>query len=288
MARIVPSQVVEVIQNLFRGVESQQHFTVPKPMSNHLAAIVDLVDRVPDELVRLDPRDFTLLRLSVAAIRNQLEDWRVSDATFSELAAIANLGGHPVALIRAALEKCPDESPTPETAELEFIDDEPLRDSIRLDMSAADGALTQGDWKGATVLCGSAIEALLLWALQKQENRNAGALTTAVAALVSSQTLTRDPSPNPEAWGLHEYVEVAAHLNLIRDDTATLVRLAKGFRNLIHPGRAARLGQKCDRAMALGALAAVAAVARDLTPQDPRHCVEAGHPARGRGKPDAG
>jgi len=55
-------------------------------------------------------------------------------------------------------------------------------------------------------------------------------------------------------------------LKLISDDTAKLVRLAKDFRNLIHPGRAARLGQKCDRATALGALAAMEAVARDLAP----------------------
>ncbi len=65
-------------------------------------------------------------------------------------------------------------------------------------------------------------------------------------------------------WHLHEYVEVAAHMGVIKPDTATLVRLAKDFRNLIHPGPAARLGQKCDRATALGALAAVEAVARDL------------------------
>ena len=48
-----------------------------KGLSNHLAALVDLVDRVPDELLRLGVEDFTNLRLAVAAIRNQIEEWRI-------------------------------------------------------------------------------------------------------------------------------------------------------------------------------------------------------------------
>jgi hypothetical protein len=51
-----------------------------------------------------------------------------------------------------------------------------------------------------------------------------------------------------------------AILKLIEDDTAKLVRRAKDFRNLIHPERAARLRQRCDRSTALTALAAVEAV----------------------------
>lgn len=53
---------------------------------------------------------------------------------------------------------------------------------------------------------------------------------------------------------------VAAHLELITADTA-----ARRFHDLIHPDCAARLGQKCNRATAPGALAAVEAVAGDLT-----------------------
>lgn len=83
--------------------------------------------------------------------------------------------------------------------------------------------------------------------------------------MLEKKTLTRQPDANPERWDLHVYVEVSANLGIITAETATLVRLAKDFRNLIHPGRAIRVGQMCDRATALGALAAVEAVARDLT-----------------------
>jgi hypothetical protein len=89
-----------------------------------------------------------------------------------------------------------------------------------------------------------------------------------IASDASRGDLNYDPGADLEGqgWHLHQYVEVAAHLQIIKADTATLVRLTKDFRNLIHPGRAARLGQKCDRSTALAALAAVEAVARDLTP----------------------
>jgi hypothetical protein len=101
----------------------------------------------------------------------------------------------------------------------------------------------------------SAIEALLLWALQEEEKQKAGTLVAAVAPLLGAKTLAKHPGSEPEAWALHEYVEVAAHLKLIEHDTAKLVRLAKGFRNLIHPGSRCsprpevrpRYGARCAR-----------------------------------------
>jgi len=170
---------------------------------------------------------------------------------------------NPLELIRRALADCPDEAAAAETVELAFIADSALRESIRVDLSAASRDLAEGEWKGATVLAGAATEALLLWALQEHDTHHPEALLTTTKELVAAGTF-REPDPNPETWTLHMYVEVAARLRLIPSDTATLVRLAKGFRNLIHPGRAQRRGQKVDRSTALGALAAALAVARDL------------------------
>jgi hypothetical protein len=113
------------------------------------------------------------------------------------------------------------------------------------------------------VLAGSAIEALLLWFLQEYEMKKSGSVGAAVVALLRVKLLNRDPGEDLDGprWHLHEYVEVAAHLGIINPDTATLVRLAKDFRNLIHPGRAARREQKCDLSTALAALSAMEAVA---------------------------
>ncbi len=66
------------------------------------------------------------------------------------------------------------------------------------------------------------------------------------------------------SWTLSHYIEVAAHLGLIRDTTAEQARLAKDYRNLIHPAATIRLKQECHRGTALGAAAAVEFVIRDL------------------------
>jgi hypothetical protein len=53
---------------------------------------------------------------------------------------------------------------------------------------------------------------------------------------------------------------------LITPTTVAQCDLARGFRNLIHPGRALRLQDKCTRSTALAAIGAVEAVIEDLTP----------------------
>jgi hypothetical protein len=72
------------------------------------------------------------------------------------------------------------------------------------------------------------------------------------------------PPADPLKWVLHQMVEVAEQLKLIQPDTATQTGLARDFRNLIHPGKAIRTQQSCDRGTALAASAAVELVSRDL------------------------
>jgi len=113
------------------------------------------------------------------------------------------------------------------------------------------------------VVAGSTLEALLLWALRQRPSSD---VQGALATLVGNKTLSKPRSASPEDWGLNEYIELAAELKIVTSPTVTQARLAKDFRNLIHPGREVRLGQKCDRATALSAVAAVEHVVRDLTP----------------------
>jgi hypothetical protein len=271
MPRVVPSDVVKAIDRMFPGVKDR-----PTDIPNmspewvpSLTALADLAEAVPDELLYvLDPTQYADLRAGVAFLRGAAGVFHSPRTPAAIPLRLHGYDRHPVAIVRDAMLLCPDEAPDPHTTELSFITDAALRKSIRLDISAAHSGLSQAEWKGATVLAGAAIEALLLWALQEHETKYVGARAAAIATLRGSPTptLTREPNANIERWGLHEYLEVAAHLGIIRSDTATLVRLAKDFRNLIHPGRAARTGQQCDKPTAHGALAAVLAVARDLTP----------------------
>jgi hypothetical protein len=165
-------------------------------------------------------------------------------------------GRNPVVLIREALLLCPDEYPPSSTADLQFISDTELRDSIRRDVGAASQALHNGEWKAATVLAGAAIEALLHWKLGQfpaTERHNA------------AKTLQKTPPADLDRWGLEQYIEAAGVLNLIKPDTVKAANLARDFRNLIHPGRAARLAAECNRATALSALAGLEHVIRDLS-----------------------
>ena len=74
-----------------------------------------------------------------------------------------------------------------------------------------------------------------------------------------------NPSADPDNWGLDAYIKVARALTLIKENTAKQATLAKDFRNLIHPGRSARVKEVCDRGTAHSALAAVEFIVRDLS-----------------------
>jgi hypothetical protein len=228
MARVVPSQIASLIdQN--RGLSSAgvAHETMAV-----LSAITRLVDELPTELLTISGNDYQDLVCGVEAINNAVEFWKRLGRTGSVGLMKVN-GKHPLILIRDALQKCPDQAPSPTTVELLFISDAELRDSIRLDVSSAAAALHNGDWKAATVLAGAAAEALLLWSISKNPGQ-----TTIVAR----------PKGSPEDWGLGDYIRVALALGSIKDATAKQATLAKDFRNLIHPGRAQRFGEICDRA----------------------------------------
>jgi len=102
------------------------------------------------------------------------------------------------------------------------------------------------------------VESLLLWALQQQTSSDILAAAARLNLKISSANL--------EDWFLTQYMALAGELKLITAETATQCRLAKDFRNLIHPGRAQRLAQVCNRGTALSAVAAVEHVVSDLTP----------------------
>lgn len=268
MPRVLPSQAVSVIGQMFPFAATQvdeEHARVELGMghSSQLAAIVDLVEQIPAELILLDNVRYAEFTAGLAAIRNALKMWLARGDVFS-LRNITGFGNlNPVTLLRRALVQCPDEAPAPQTAELAFILDAELRQALRIDISEAYRAYAEGSWKAATVLAGSVVEALLLWALQQ---RPAADVTTAVNALLAAGTLHRNPGLDLGRWDLHEYIEVSRQLGILTVETSAQCRLTKGYRNLIHPGRAARLGLACDRGTSLSALAGLEHTIRDLTP----------------------
>jgi hypothetical protein len=260
MPRVVPSQVVEIIDQVFPDARTSNRARIGHGPEG--AAVVRLAKEIPSELLTLSGQDlsdyFVILAMIEFTQQNSFSQQRGFEVP-------EHRGVSAIFLLRQVLAKCPDEAPAAGTTDLPFITDNDLRESIRRDISAANQDLVSGEFKGATVLAGSTIEALLLWAVEEADRRQRGAIAVAISFLVSTSTLPQKPNSNPERWNLIDLIEVALQLDLITPDSATQARLGKDFRNLIHPGRSARLGQICDRATALSALAAVEHIVRDLS-----------------------
>lgn len=260
MPRTLPSQLVKTIEQLFPHWVKREGRTTEVSGGSDLTfkfqAVLDLVEQIPPELITLNDEEYAIFSASVSALRWNLNHpaARDSGGFMILLHTIREFGNaNPIALIFDMLGKCPDEFPTASTNELPFIDDTDLRHSLRNDLSAVSRALVNSEWKAATVLAGSVLEALLLWKLDKNRTK---AMATDHAKQKKLKSL--------EHWHLPNYIEAAAELKLVEEPTAIQARLAQDFRNLIHPGRSVRLGQICNRGTAFGAVAAVELVIEDL------------------------
>jgi hypothetical protein len=261
MSRTLPSQVVKTIEQLFphRVGREGRHTEVSgvPEITFKFQAVLDLVEQIPPELITLKDAEYAMFSASVSAIRwNLKHPLKYGNHGFViQLHTIEEFGGlNPIALIFDMLGKCPDEFPSANTSELRFIEDIDFRQSLRNDLSAISRAVANSEWKAATVLAGSVLESLLLWKLNKDSEK-----------AVATKHAKGKKLPSIERWDLHDYIEVALELQLVGERTANQARLAKDFRNLIHPGRSIRLGEICNRGTAFGAVAAVELVIEDLS-----------------------
>ena len=261
MPRVVPSQAVALIDHLFPDVPRGTASSLHRVNMEAVMTLLELVDHIPQELMPSDVNEYAALAMGLNTLRTALHQWPERDYPIGEIPSYTTT--HPIRYIRDILTRCPDEAPSQTAAELLFITDLELREGLRIDISTANHALANGEWKAATVLAGSVVEALLLWAIQQARATD---LHTAISTAVSNNLLRIPPQGPPECWSLLQYIAVAQALACIDDTTARQANLAKDFRNLIHPGRVQRLAQTCTRGTALAALAAIEMVVRCLTP----------------------
>ena len=91
----------------------------------------------------------------------------------------------------------------------------------------------------------AALEALLLWALKRVK-------------------LPNTPKRPLDELHLPELIRLAVNNQVIDEACERQASLAKDARNLIHPGRALRSGEACDKTTALTALTAVYRVINEL------------------------
>jgi hypothetical protein len=249
MTKVVPSQIVSLIDSLYPNAKDTPDMKIYSNDSAVFGTIIDLADDIPIELLAISGDEYAQFVFGLESMRAAIDRWnhRGGDDPPRSFR-----GKSPVYLVRESLSKCPDQNPSPQTTALAFISDRQLAESIRLDIDSATDALHRNDFKGATVLSGSAMEALLLWKIQD------------VGITSPIMGMRKNVKPSAEEWSLEDYITAAEIRKLIKPDTAKQARLAQNFRNLIHPGRAVRLAQTCNRGTAFGALAAVHLIVADF------------------------
>lgn len=263
MPNVVPSQIVLFIDAaLPYCIGSPTGVKLHPSVCGALNALLRLIDELPNQLLPSEPKAYAELIQNVESIRFEITRAQTQDAKQNTLMGPPTMQKPgQVKIVRDVLDACPDEIPPRHSTELPFINDPDFRKALLSDLGACRSALNHGEWKAATVLAGSLVESLLLWAVQQ---KSANVIQKACSSALSSGKLKKQPPADPVDWVLHQLVEVAEELALIESDTAKQTRLAKDFRNLIHPGRAIRIRQTCNRGTALAANAAVELASRDI------------------------
>ena len=228
MARIVPTTVKKFIEEEPALANCTSQDKDKQPQLSHLqafelSALLDLLDQVPEELMPTDTDAHMDLVLGTNAIRHALAVWRSGDQK-TILKPLKRWGGrNPVALVWKALAVAPDEAPAATTKKLSFITDAGARATLQNDAAAVERAIHNGEWKAATVLAGSVIEAMLLWALQQDK-----------AAALGASKAPRGKNDLGD-WYFVDLIKVAAELKVIAANTEKQADLARDYRNLIHP-----------------------------------------------------
>jgi hypothetical protein len=234
MPRVLPSQVVQAIDSMFGPSRHElDGRAVTHLYRAEVHALLTLLDEVPSELIDLPSAEYLEYARCRGVLATSLAMWGAGALTPAR-----DVGGKDVVeRVRRLMKRCQDKLPPPEP-ELPFITDTDVRLGIDDRIHAAWTDFNAREWMGATVLAAVALEALLLWALKQ-------------ASLADAS------KGNLDKLLLHELIDIALKNRLIDESTAQHARLAKDARNLLHPGKALRSGEACNKTTALTALAAV-------------------------------
>lgn len=218
--------------------------------SSHLQSVkflLDMLSNVDDRILfaTLSPEQGLDWRRNLAAIQAAVRRWQSgaeAKLPFSHVVEMYGLLGH-----------CPNEIVPKAEPRLTFIADAKFRTSIARDIDSLNAFVKDEEWKAATVIGGSVVEALLLDKLS-----NPATLVKA-QAVEAAHVAAKEKYWRAEAledWKLWKLIVVAQEVGLIDENVAHVCDGARDFRNLIHPTKE-RSEAPCDRGTALAAVAAV-------------------------------
>ncbi len=245
MPQALPSTVCEVIRQLLpRLYEPGQHIISSEDgLRQKFHTIVKLCALIPEPLLPWLDDDMPRFVLSEAYISSTLSTWEASSRPQDYNLPLID-GMHPAAVMIEILGQYPDQLRRHDHKLFPFIADEPLRVSIADDLYAAESALKEREYKSATVMAGSAIEALLAWYIDQLRNN---APEKYEIAVTKYGKLPKDF----DRWDLGHMIGIAKQFNDIDSDSMKNIETAKEYRNLIHPLAAVRRKAKCDRGTAM-------------------------------------
>ena len=151
---------------------------------------------------------------------------------------------------------------TAEEASLEqrafpFVKNERIRSIVERDDQEVHRANNSQCWKSVIILCGGAIEAILLDLLEQHESR---ALSASNAPRASKGG---DVKPLGR-WDLSDLITVAVELVLVGGGLGKLSHSVREYRNLVHAGNEIRSGLTVDREEAKIALEILNMLHREL------------------------
>ncbi len=290
MARVVPSDIVNIIEQAFpgyvetyvekplAGASAQKTFTIEPSNFSVVEALVQLIKRLDESFLPHSKATIATFFYALALLESKVEEHRREelkpDTEGGVLSTVGNVWRRMqplqplpafdnldclAAIVRIMI-NCADHPSAPSTTMLRFVDPEQYRQELLADLFEVQRSLADASWKGATVLAGSLIEALLCHRIEKTDE---GERNVAVAAALATKTIIRQPDSDFTRWGLLEFVAVGAQLKLISPGTAKLCDVARNFRNLIHAGKALREHVKCTRGTAHAAVGALYSVIED-------------------------
>lgn len=277
MPKVVPSQIVEYLDVRFPAVKDQiegKGNRVAYDSSFHAAVntILAMIEQLPPNLLTITGEDYILFVEALNELKGAVVFWSSDHAIKMKHQIYKMRDGsnlNPITFIRMALSKCPDQGVDVTTSDLAFIDDTEFKEVLRQDISFVNQALSNAEWKAVTILAGSVIEALLLYAIEKLKDKEPSKFEEFRDNVLKDDRLGKPldskPPNKPNDWHLYQYIPFALTAGIISDSTAKGCLVAKDYRNLIHPGVSIRKNIKCDRGTAFKSVGGMEHVIKDLS-----------------------
>ncbi|SRR5713101_2682164 len=247
-----PSLALKAIEQEFGGPLNTNMDSVWRGGSSELqktSFLVDVISNVDERVLfaTLSPEQGLEWRRCLTAINAAVRVWHRGSIDLT-------LPVQRFVDVYRLLKLCPDEIVPPAEARLTFLRDAKLRASIARDIHSLEALVLDEEWKSATVIGGSVVEALLLDGLLR--GRNKAKAQAAEARHVTARDKGWTKAQPLDRWDLWKLIAVARELGLIDDTVANVCDGVRDFRNLIHAGRE-RAEAPCDKGTAAAAVAAV-------------------------------